>query len=330
MYEALSKKEPIGLLLEINMLRELLTLSDARKGQVIGQAALYALGEEVTMPPNDAARLILGRVLQDHDRHAASYRERCLTNRKNAASRYEKPAVPVNGAIACDRTISQPNHNPKSKPKSKPRSKKKTETEAEVHSESDPEPEVQARAPVCEGAEGSVAAPGEEGTEGLPTEVCFSSRGETAVQTAPVQAPGREEAPGQEGTEGLSAETVFSPQETEADLSRCTVEEARRFIDRYKLQVDPGEFVCYFDSRGWLDKSGQPVRNWQKLLRSWHSRHVQDGQQQQPAAPCRSREQQYEQREYEDAPGLPDWMREMMEQEDRERAAQAAAEQPGA
>lgn len=107
----------------------------------------------------------------------------------------------------------------------------------------------------------------------------------------------------------------------------CTVAEAKAFIELNHLQTDAEEFVNHFNSIGWLDWNGRPIRDWRKVCSAW-SKHKLTAPAEPTARPTRVfREQQFEQREYEVSTGMPDWMRQMMEKEDAERAAAQQAQQ---
>lgn len=52
-----------------------------------------------------------------------------------------------------------------------------------------------------------------------------------------------------------------------------TVDEVRAYCSANLLdRVDPELFVAYYDARGWVDKGGVRIVNWQAACRTWHIR----------------------------------------------------------
>ena len=48
-----------------------------------------------------------------------------------------------------------------------------------------------------------------------------------------------------------------------------TLDEVRRYCSERGSNVDPDKFFEYFDTGGWKDARGQPVRNWKQKLLTW-------------------------------------------------------------
>lgn len=52
-------------------------------------------------------------------------------------------------------------------------------------------------------------------------------------------------------------------------------EEVRSYCERYGLSVSPDRFFDYNSRHGWLDRHGNPIRDWKKLLEAWNAREGQ-------------------------------------------------------
>ena len=84
-----------------------------------------------------------------------------------------------------------------------------------------------------------------------------------------------------------------------------TAEEVRAYAQDKGLQMDAEAFVDFYASKGW--KVGNaPMKDWQAAVRNWAKRDRASPSQ--PKGPKVVREQQYEQRTYENSPDIPDWM----------------------
>lgn len=84
-----------------------------------------------------------------------------------------------------------------------------------------------------------------------------------------------------------------------------TAEEVRAYAQDKGLQMDEEAFVDFYASKGW--KVGNaPMKDWQAAARNWAKRDRASPSQ--PKAPKVVRDQQYEQRTYENSPDIPDWM----------------------
>ena len=56
-----------------------------------------------------------------------------------------------------------------------------------------------------------------------------------------------------------------------------TLEEVKDYCLQRKSQVDPVRFWEYFDTGGWKDSGGKPVRNWKQKLLTWESHREEKG-----------------------------------------------------
>ena len=56
-----------------------------------------------------------------------------------------------------------------------------------------------------------------------------------------------------------------------------TVEEVREYCQQRKSGVDPVRFWEYFDTGGWKDSEGKPVRNWKQKLITWETHSKEKG-----------------------------------------------------
>lgn len=56
-----------------------------------------------------------------------------------------------------------------------------------------------------------------------------------------------------------------------------TVEEVREYCLSRKSGVDPVRFWEYFDTGGWKDSEGKPVRNWKQKLFTWETHSKEKG-----------------------------------------------------
>ena len=59
-----------------------------------------------------------------------------------------------------------------------------------------------------------------------------------------------------------------------------TVEEVRQYCLQRKSGVDPVRFWEYFDTGGWKDSEGKPVRNWKQKLITWETHGKEKGKEQ--------------------------------------------------
>ena len=69
--------------------------------------------------------------------------------------------------------------------------------------------------------------------------------------------------------------------------------------------MDAQGFVDFYASKGWMVGASQ-MRDWKAAVRRWKDGPSTGNQASRPTK--RVREQQYEQREYAEDSGLPDWM----------------------
>ena len=51
-----------------------------------------------------------------------------------------------------------------------------------------------------------------------------------------------------------------------------TLDEVRAYCEQCGLVVSPEKFFDYYNSRGWRDKNGSPIRDWRSKLRAWNER----------------------------------------------------------
>lgn len=51
-----------------------------------------------------------------------------------------------------------------------------------------------------------------------------------------------------------------------------TLEEIRSYCRERKNNVDPQRFFDYFDTSGWIDSEGKPVRSWKQKIITWENR----------------------------------------------------------
>ena len=56
-----------------------------------------------------------------------------------------------------------------------------------------------------------------------------------------------------------------------------TVEEVREYCFQRKSGIDPVRFWEYFDTGGWKDSEGKPVRNWKQKLITWETHGKEKG-----------------------------------------------------
>ena len=49
------------------------------------------------------------------------------------------------------------------------------------------------------------------------------------------------------------------------------VEDVRRYVEELKLEVNPEEFVDFYESRGWCVGNSE-IKNWQAMVKLWHRR----------------------------------------------------------
>lgn len=51
-----------------------------------------------------------------------------------------------------------------------------------------------------------------------------------------------------------------------------SLKEVEEYCFTYALKTDPKRFYDYYEKKGWRTKSGQPIRDWKALCRSWSLR----------------------------------------------------------
>ena len=56
-----------------------------------------------------------------------------------------------------------------------------------------------------------------------------------------------------------------------------TIEEVREYCQQRKSGVDPVRFWEYFDTGGWKDSEGKPVKNWKQKLIMWETHNKEKG-----------------------------------------------------
>ena len=104
-------------------------------------------------------------------------------------------------------------------------------------------------------------------------------------------------------TESKGAKAPKAPARTR--FAPPTAEEVRAYAQDKGLQMDAEAFVDFYASKGW--KVGNaPMKDWQAAARNWAKRDRASPSQ--PKAPKVVRDQQYEQRTYENSPDIPEWM----------------------
>lgn len=71
-----------------------------------------------------------------------------------------------------------------------------------------------------------------------------------------------------------------------------TLEEVRAYCEERKSSVDPERFFEYFQTGGWKDSKGNPVRNWKQKVITWEKHSDQPQKKQNPFL-------QFDQHEYD-------------------------------
>lgn len=48
-----------------------------------------------------------------------------------------------------------------------------------------------------------------------------------------------------------------------------TLEEVKKYVEEHKLKIDPVKFYEKNEERGWVTKTGKPIKRWKSILWSW-------------------------------------------------------------
>lgn len=56
-----------------------------------------------------------------------------------------------------------------------------------------------------------------------------------------------------------------------------TLDEVKSYAQEKGLRLDPQQFWDYYDTGGWVDAKGQPVRNWKQKMLTWEKYEPQKG-----------------------------------------------------
>lgn len=118
-----------------------------------------------------------------------------------------------------------------------------------------------------------------------------------------VQSPSNEG----EGAKAPKTRTRFTPP---------TAEEVASYAREKGLAMDAEAFVDFYASKNWRVGSA-PMKDWQASARNWARRDRASPASQHKVV----REQQYEQRPYENSPDIPDWMMERWKEAQKEGTA---------
>lgn len=51
-----------------------------------------------------------------------------------------------------------------------------------------------------------------------------------------------------------------------------TLEEVKKYVEEHKLKIDPVKFYEKNEERGWVTKTGKPIKRWKSILWSWADR----------------------------------------------------------
>lgn len=95
------------------------------------------------------------------------------------------------------------------------------------------------------------------------------------------------------------------------DFTPPTPEEVEAFCKAEGITADAQRFCCWYSSKGWL-VGNTPMVDWKGAVRCWVDPQGQAQGQRASRGPKMLRDQAYNQREYQDASELPEWMRQRM------------------
>lgn len=64
---------------------------------------------------------------------------------------------------------------------------------------------------------------------------------------------------------------VRQPREKSADRlsEKPSLEEIKKYVEEHKLKIDPVKFYEKNEERGWVTKTGKPIKRWKSILWSW-------------------------------------------------------------
>lgn len=67
---------------------------------------------------------------------------------------------------------------------------------------------------------------------------------------------------------------VRQPREKPADCptKKPTLEDIKKYVEEHKLKIDPVKFYEKNEERGWVTKTGKPIKRWKSILWSWADR----------------------------------------------------------
>lgn len=64
---------------------------------------------------------------------------------------------------------------------------------------------------------------------------------------------------------------VRQPREKPSDCppKKPTLEDIKKYVEEHKLKIDPVKFYEKNEERGWITKTGKPIKRWKSILWSW-------------------------------------------------------------
>ena len=80
----------------------------------------------------------------------------------------------------------------------------------------------------------------------------------------------------EEGKERKEGKKV--KKQSTARFQKPTVEEVSAYCDERKNKINPGEFLDYYEARGWK-LNGIPMKDWKACVRTWEARRKKDAEQ---------------------------------------------------
>ena len=104
--------------------------------------------------------------------------------------------------------------------------------------------------------------------------------------------------------EGVGAKAPSAP--ARKRFTPPTVDEVAAYAKEKGLELDADRFCDFYAAKGW-QVGKNPMKDWQAAVRNWARGETSRGSPQ-PKQPKVVRDQQYEQRPYENSPDIPDWM----------------------
>jgi len=59
-------------------------------------------------------------------------------------------------------------------------------------------------------------------------------------------------------------------------FQKPSLEEVRSYCSQRKNSIDPEQFFDHYESNGWVQGKGKPIRNWQAAIRTWERNGLQN------------------------------------------------------